>query len=203
MRRIVLLISLLVALTGCAQVIGLEGVSVRYYIGGQVHGLWDGADGVALRLQAPGTDALLTVTANGGFHFPELFDPGTSYTVTVATNPTQHTCVVDSSGKWMVADASVTSVSITCTGPAVSIALSGPWGFEGGPSLGARGGSHGSRSHGSNRTDRSGGITWIGSRGTNCVQARAALDLPGPTGGPSADTYTRPSAPTRSSMTMP
>ena len=49
--------------------------------------------------------------------------------MTVATNPVQHTCVVDGGGNGMVADADVTSVSIACTGPAVSIALSGPWGW--------------------------------------------------------------------------
>ena len=108
---------------------GLAGCAPEYRIGGHVRGLWDGADGVALRLQARDTDALLTVTANGAFHFAELFDPDTSYTVTVATNPVEHTCVVDGGGNGMIADADVTSVSIVCTGPAISIALSGPWGW--------------------------------------------------------------------------
>jgi hypothetical protein len=76
-----------------------------------------------------GTDALLTVTANGAFHFAELLDPGASYTVTVATNPVEHTCVVDGGGNGMVAGADITSVSIACTGPAMSITLSGPWGW--------------------------------------------------------------------------
>jgi len=129
MRRIVLLSTWLITLTGCAQLIGLDNVVVKYYIGGQVRGLWDGADGVALRLQAPGTDTLLPVAANGAFQFPELFAPGTPYTVTVGTNPMQHTCVVDAGGDGMVAGADVTSVSIACTGPATSIALSGPWGW--------------------------------------------------------------------------
>jgi hypothetical protein len=99
----------------------------EHRIGGRVRGLWDGADGVALRLQADGVDTLLAVSTNGSFRFEKQLAPGTSYTVTVATNPVQHTCVVDSSGNGVVAEADVTSVSIACTGPAVAIALSGPW----------------------------------------------------------------------------
>src|SRR5512140_3063686 len=72
---------------------------------------------------------LLVVTANGAFRFAEPLDPGASYTVTVATNPVSHTCVIDGGGNGMVADADVTGVSVVCTGPAVSIALSGPWGW--------------------------------------------------------------------------
>jgi hypothetical protein len=97
-----------------------------------VHGLWDGADGVALRLQADGVDTLLTVASNGGFRFEPQFTPGASYTVTVATHPVQHTCIVDGGGNGMIAGADVASVSIACTGPAVAIALSGPsgWTFD-------------------------------------------------------------------------
>ena len=129
MRRMALPVAVIAGLAGCAQILEVHDVAVVHRIGGQVRGLWDGADGVALRLQASGIDALLTVTASGAFHFAELLDPGTSYTVTVATNPVQHTCVVDGGGNGMVADADVTSVSIACTGPAMSIALSGPWGW--------------------------------------------------------------------------
>jgi hypothetical protein len=129
MHRMALQVAVIAGLAGCAQILGVNDVTVEHRIGGQMRGLWDGADGVALRLQASGTDALLTVTANGAFHFAEQLDPGTSYTVTVATNPVEHTCVVDGGGNGMVADADITSVSIACTGPAMSIALSGPWGW--------------------------------------------------------------------------
>ena len=114
-------------LVGCAQILGVNDVTVG--IGGQVRGLWDGTDGVALRLQASGTDVLLTVNANGAFRFAERLALGTSYTVTVATNPVQHTCVVDGGGNGMVANTDVASVSIACMGPSVSISLSGPWGW--------------------------------------------------------------------------
>ncbi|HEU4729732.1 MAG TPA: FG-GAP repeat protein [Kofleriaceae bacterium] len=120
---------MIAGLAGCAQILGVDDVAVVHRIGGQVRGLWDGADGVALRLQAGGTDALFTVTANGAFHFAERLDPGTSYAVAVVANPVLHTCVIDGGGNGMVADADVTSVSIACTGPATSITLSGLWGW--------------------------------------------------------------------------
>ena len=125
MYRMAVTVVVALGLVGCAQILGVNDVTVG--IGGQVRGLWDGTNGVALRLQASGTDALLTVNTNGVFHFAELLDPGTSYTVTVATNPVQHTCVVDGGGNGMVADTDGTSVSIVCRGPSTSIALSGPW----------------------------------------------------------------------------
>src|SRR5690349_22490943 len=129
MYRMLLQIAVVAGLAGCAQTLGVNDVTIERRISGQVRGLWDGTDGVALRLQARATDALLTVAANGAFHFAERLPPGTSYAVTVATNPVQHTCVVDGGGNGIVADADVTSVSIACTGPVMSIALSGPWGW--------------------------------------------------------------------------
>src|SRR4051812_17785943 len=129
MYRLPLPVAVVAGLAGCTQLLGVNDVTVQRRIGGQVRGLWDGADGVALRLQARDTDALLTMAANGAFHFAERLPPGTSYTVTVAANPVQHTCMVDGGGDGMVADDDVTSVSIACTGPAMSIALPGPWGW--------------------------------------------------------------------------
>src|SRR5215468_10927963 len=83
MRSIVLLITLLAALTSCAQLIGLEGVTSRHYVGGRVHGLWDGADGVTLQLEVEGVNTMLTISSNGDFHFHDSLVSGTSYAVTV------------------------------------------------------------------------------------------------------------------------
>jgi hypothetical protein len=104
----------------------------EHHVVGMVHGLWDGADGIALRLQANGVDSLLTVSANGAFRFEDPLVAGASYTVTVVTNPIQHTCVVDAGGNGVVAEADDASISIACTGPAVTIALSGTsgWTFD-------------------------------------------------------------------------
>jgi FG-GAP repeat protein len=113
----------------CNQLLGIPDVTQGRHVAGRVHGLWDGADGVALRLMADGVDTLLTVSANGEFRFPPPFAPGASYTVAVTTNPVQHTCVVDGGGNGVVADAEVASVSIACTGPAMTVGFSGPWGW--------------------------------------------------------------------------
>ena len=113
----------------CNQVLGIPDVTQGRHVAGRVHGLWDGADGVALRLMADGVDTLLTASGNGEFHFPPQFAPGASYTVTVVTNPVQHTCMVDGGGNGVVADAEVASVSIACTGPAMTVGFSGPWGW--------------------------------------------------------------------------
>ena len=86
------------------QLIGLEDVTSRHYVGGHVHGLWDGANGVTLQLEAEGVNTLLSVSANGDFHFHDSLVSGTSYAVTVMISPTQHTCIVDAGGNGAVAD---------------------------------------------------------------------------------------------------
>jgi hypothetical protein len=113
--------------TACNQLLGIPEVTQGRLVAGRVHGLWDGADGVKLRLMANGVDTLLTAS-NGEFHFQPQFAPGTSYTVTVVTPPPlQHTCIVDGGGNGVVPDADVASVSIACTGPAMTVGFSGPW----------------------------------------------------------------------------
>lgn len=46
-------------------------------VGAQVRGLWNGADGVALRLEANSQDGLVTVAADGAFRFAEPVVEGT------------------------------------------------------------------------------------------------------------------------------
>jgi hypothetical protein len=99
-------------------------------VAGRVHGLWDGADGVVLRLHADGLDVLRTVSINGAFRFDAALAAGSSYDVTVAHSPAQHDCVIEHGGSGVVSDGSVPSVSVACTGPAVAIALSGGWGWS-------------------------------------------------------------------------
>src|SRR5262245_56131441 len=98
-------------------------------VGGQLRGLWTGSDGVALRLEADGSNTLLTVSSNGPFSFGRILPGGTSYTVTVATKPPRHTCAVDTGANGTVADDEVTTVSIACSGPTISVELSGQWGW--------------------------------------------------------------------------
>jgi len=99
-----------------------------YLIGGQVRGLWDGADGVALRLEADGVNTLLTVPTNGDFSFARRLAAGTSYAVTVLAQPPYHSCTVDAADNGIVAYADVTTLVVGCRGPA-EVSLSGPWGW--------------------------------------------------------------------------
>lgn len=100
----------------------------EHRVGGDVRGLWDGADGVVLQLEADGVNTLLTASANGKFSFPKPLGSGRSYAVTVATSPASHSCVVDSGGNGTVADVDIMNVSVTCSGPVMAIELSGQWG---------------------------------------------------------------------------
>lgn len=101
-------------------------------IGGNVHGMWTGADGVALRLTADGVDTLYTVTANGPFMFPATLDEGMSYAVTVVSSPARHTCTIRADAAGIVGASGVSPVDVACAGPPVSVALSAPapWTFD-------------------------------------------------------------------------
>ena len=46
--------------------------------------MWDGTDGVALRLESDDVNTLLTVARDGSFSFGKSLAKGTPYTVTVA-----------------------------------------------------------------------------------------------------------------------
>jgi len=99
-------------------------------VGGQVGGLWTGAT-LTLHLAAPGVDEDLPVTGNGAFSFDAELPADTAYTVTVAGSPDRHTCAL-TSGSGTVGGGDVTSVGVTCTGPAVDVVMSIPvdWTFD-------------------------------------------------------------------------
>jgi uncharacterized membrane protein len=101
-------------------------------VGGNVHGMWTGADGVALRLTADGVDTLYTVTANGPFAFPSTLGEDVSYAVTVVSSPGRHTCAIQAGAAGVVGASGVGSIDVACTGPAVTVALStpAPWTFD-------------------------------------------------------------------------
>jgi trimeric autotransporter adhesin len=129
MRALALALFTLFATPGCSKILGLDNVTRPYFIGGQVRGLWDGTDGVVLRLEADGVETLLTVSANGAFSFAKQFETGTSYTVTVVANPVHHSCAIDAGGNGTVEGADILKVSVACSLPGVVIALSGQWGW--------------------------------------------------------------------------
>ena len=86
-------------------------ITNQYAIGGTVTGLL----GTGMTLRNNGGDDLL-VTADGVFTFATPIDSGTTYTVTIATQPSSPTqsCVL-AGATGMVGGSAVTSVSINCT----------------------------------------------------------------------------------------
>jgi hypothetical protein len=123
---------LLTLLTGCGFPRPPDVKNQSVSVGGTVHGMWTGADGVALRLMADGVDTLYSVPTNGLFSFPQTLVEGASYVVAVASNPTKHTCTIASGVNGVVPAEDVTSIDVACTGPAVSITPSAPepWTFD-------------------------------------------------------------------------
>lgn len=79
-----------------------------YTVGGSVSGL-TGA-GLSLKLNG-GTG--LAISGNGTFTFPDQLANGTSYAVTIGTQPAGQTCTV-ASGSGSIAGANVTNVAVTC-----------------------------------------------------------------------------------------
>jgi 6-phosphogluconolactonase len=83
-----------------------------FTIGGTVSGL----TGTGLVLQNNGGNNL-TINANGSFTFTQQVQSGSTYNVTVATQPANPTQICSvTSGGGTVANAAVTSVNVTCSG---------------------------------------------------------------------------------------
>ncbi len=91
-------------LTGC----GGDDNTSDYAIGGTVSGL----TGEGLVLQNNGGDDL-SITSNGRFTFSTRLESGSSYTITIATQPTGQTCSV-SNGSGTLEGHDVTNVLINC-----------------------------------------------------------------------------------------
>jgi hypothetical protein len=86
----------------------------RFTIGGTVSGL----TGTGLVLGNNGGDAF-AIASNGAFTFPTPLPSGTTYAVTVLTNPSGELCTVQN-GSGTVAASNVTNVTVTCRGPSGS-----------------------------------------------------------------------------------
>ena len=83
-------------------------VTPTFTIGGTVSGL----SGGGLVLQDNGGDSL-TIAANGSFTFATALAAGSTYNVSVLTNPPSQTCTVSNGSA--TANANVTSVQVTCS----------------------------------------------------------------------------------------
>jgi len=90
---------------------GGGGSNPTYTVGGTVSGL----AGSSLVLQNNGGNNL-TVGASGAFTFSTALASGSSYAVTVLTQPSSpsQTCSITSGGSGNVGSANVTSVQVTC-----------------------------------------------------------------------------------------
>ena len=102
------LVALALSLASCGG--GGGGGTTRYSVGGVVSGLVG-----TLVLQNNGGDNL-TVTRNGGFTFPTLVPQGSSYRITVSTQPANQLCTVANGTG--IASANVSNVSVTCVSQA-------------------------------------------------------------------------------------
>ena len=99
----------MLALTACGG--GGGGGSpapATYTVGGSVSGL----TGSGLVLRNNGTDNL-AISASGSFTFATALAGGSSYSVTVYTQPSGQTCTV-SNGSGTIGSSNVTNVSVTC-----------------------------------------------------------------------------------------
>ena len=86
-------------------------VTDAYTVGGSVTGL---GSGKSLVLQNNGADDL-TVNADGTFTFATSVESGSSYAITVLTQPTNQSCSIDNpSGA--ITNANVSNVSVACRG---------------------------------------------------------------------------------------
>lgn len=85
----------------------------NYSLGGTVSGLIG-------KVVIQNGSTTLNLTNNGTFAFNSSLGDGTSYNVSVQTNPTDQTCTV-SNGSGTINAANVTNISITCSGSPPSI----------------------------------------------------------------------------------
>nr|HAT8714224.1 hypothetical protein [Legionella jordanis] len=80
----------------------------QYTVGGSVFGLQG-----TLVLQNNGAETI-TMTADGSFVFPESFQSGSHYAVTILSQPGTQTCTV-TNGSGVITDASITNIVVTCS----------------------------------------------------------------------------------------
>ncbi len=96
-----------------------------YTVGANVSGL---ASSESLVLQNNNADDL-PLAANGAFTFPVAVAEGTTYNVTVLTQPSTQTCIV-TNGSGTMGGANVTNVAVNCTYNPITLTSSLPSGTD-------------------------------------------------------------------------
>ncbi|MFI4941247.1 MAG: hypothetical protein ACHP7O_13015 [Burkholderiales bacterium] len=110
MRHIKIAVFLLCS-TGAMLVSGCGGGAASAMIAGTVTGL---SENTSVDLLNNGTDEI-SVKANGSFVFGGQFTAGSTYNVTVATNPAGEACTVENgSGKVGQISEDVSNILVTC-----------------------------------------------------------------------------------------
>ena len=104
-------------LAGCGGGDDSSSPAPTYTVGGSISGL--SAGGLVL---ANGTDTVSPVSGATSFTFPTAHVSGTSYAVTVQSQPTALTCAVaPTGGSGTISSANVTNVQVSCTANTYSI----------------------------------------------------------------------------------
>jgi len=158
-RRPALVLLAMVALAACKEPWNHNSSNANAYtISGTVSGLQAGTQVV---LAVAGLS--LTVASNGGFTFGQALANGTSYSVSVAAQPSGEECLV-ANGSGTVASANVTGVTVSCS---VTVANAWTW-FGGSANATSQRGSYGtlgSEGPANVPGSRSGSLTWTDSSG--------------------------------------
>ncbi len=94
-----------------------KGSSINYTVGGTVSGLAG-----TLVLENNGSDAL-TLNADGAFAFSTPLPQGSTYLVTVQTQPANQTCTV-SNNSGIINGADITNIGVTCVTTATTLSTS-------------------------------------------------------------------------------
>lgn len=125
-----LLLSLALGTTGCGGGGGSEGgnnnpssPAATHSVAGTVSGLV--SPGLVLQLNGSSD---LSIDVGPAFTFADQVAAGSSYTVTVLTNPAGQTCEVVSGGSGVMGSADITDISIACSTPPVE---NGPYSIGG------------------------------------------------------------------------
>jgi N-acetylneuraminic acid mutarotase len=147
-----------------------------YSVGGTVSGLTS-----TLVLQNNAADNL-SIAANGSFVFNTPIASGSSYAVTVFTQPAGQTCAV-SNGTGSVTSANVTNVSVTCTTGATTAGL---WTWESGSQAGNAVGVYGTQGTAAAANvpgAREGAVSWTDGAGNLWLLGGTGTDSAGTSGG--------------------
>jgi hypothetical protein len=113
LRKVLIGVSCLAALSACGSKSMYGGGSAAapmYTVGGQLSGLTSGA---TITLMDNGGDSL-SPTSNGAFTFKTAMASGSSYAVTVGTQPNGENCML-TNPSGMIGASAVTNVAVSCT----------------------------------------------------------------------------------------